>query len=296
MAFPSFLLALLLVVSLVRLASFDVQLRSHAAGGDYGTPLAVTLQAVKALGGGAGANGAGRVFVESDSGDTQAVYQYLADAGYAPRAAFVDPQLALVFPASRAASYLFTSTDGPAYRTVVSLADGTEGSDGLRLPATGAPAYTVVSLDEQALRNLPMEMNNARPLGPFTIGGGLTMTASTPAVYRAGAPLDIALLWQVVDPTPFRAQPVRLFVHLYDANRHTVAQQDALGYPAAAWQRGDRFITWFQLQPSSPLPPGTYTLVTGLYTVQGFHVFPVRGPRGEDLGGEVPLGTLKVGT
>ncbi|MGI8916324.1 MAG: hypothetical protein ACR2JY_21555, partial [Chloroflexota bacterium] len=61
------------------------------------------------------------------------------------------------------------------------------------------------------------------------------------------------------------------------------------------WQRGDRLLTWFTATPPAPLAPGRYTLVAGLYIVDGFHVFPVRGPKGEDLGGEIPLGTLTVG-
>lgn len=282
---------ILIAGSVLRLTSFDQQLGRHTTGGDYGTPLRYTLLAAHALRGDPTSEPGRRAFVMATDGDTLAVYGYLAAAGIAPAAALVQPDQALVIPTAAASSaYLFSNTTTPAF---AALRAG--GADAQPLPIA-APAYTILHLTHAQLAG---DQGHRLPLlpqvGPYKVGPGLLLTAAQAALAGPNGPLNVTLAWSVVDPTPFAHQPVRMFIHLYDAARHTVAQEDALGAPGNAWQRGDRLLTWFTATPPAPLAPGRYTLVAGLYIVDGFHVFPVRGPKGEDLGGEIPLGTLTVG-
>jgi 4-amino-4-deoxy-L-arabinose transferase-like glycosyltransferase len=282
--------AVLVLGSLLRLAGFDRQLTQHTTGGDYGTPLRYSLQAAQAMGEHAVTGPAHRSFLMASDGDTLAVYGYLATAGIAPAATPVQPEQALLLPATGGSDYLFTGAATAAYQTL-----RTAGAGILALPPS-APAYTILRLGaEQSPSNAGQLLPAAQPVGPFQIGPGLVLSAAQTSFGDQAGPLNVALAWTVADPSPFARQPVKMFVHLYDAARHTVAQEDALGAAASTWQRGDRLLTWFTATPAAPLPPGRYGLVAGVYTVDGLHVFPVRGPHGEDLGGEIPLGTVTVG-
>ncbi|HEV7214615.1 MAG TPA: glycosyltransferase family 39 protein [Chloroflexota bacterium] len=286
---PILLTTALLLTSLVRLVNFDRQLRVHTSGGDYGTPLRYSLQAAQALRGPSPNSNTTRAYVMATNGDVLAVYGYLASAGIAPPAALVLPDQALPLPTTGSGAYLFTTADNPAYAALQA------GGAASRPLPSAAPAYTIVRLSAAQLRQQPQRFAPAlQPAGPYTVGTGLSLTDAHVALAGPSGPLTVTLAWSVSDPAPFARQPIRIFVHLYNGARDTLAQQDALGEPAGAWQSGDRLLTWFAPRLHAPLTPGRYTLVAGVYIVAGFQVFAVHGPKGESLGGEIPLGSLTV--
>jgi hypothetical protein len=281
--------AILALGSLVRLAGFDQRLTQHTTGGDYGTPLRYSLQAAQKLGENGVTDPAHRSFVMAMDGDTLAVYGYLVAARIAPAAALVQPEQALLLPAAGGSDYLFTGTTTTAYQALRA-----DGAAILPLPRS-APAYTILRLTAgQSQLGAGQLLPAAQPVGPFQVGPGLLLTGAQTSFGGQTGPLNVALAWTVADPTPFARQPVKMFIHLYDAARHTVVQEDALGAAGSTWHRGDYLLTWFTAKPAAPLPPGRYSLVAGVYIVDGLHVFPVRGPNGEALGGEIPLGAVTV--
>lgn len=285
---PVALTAALVLSSLLRLASFDRQLSVHTGGGDYGKPLRYSVQAAQALRGPRG-SATPRAFILATNGDTLAVYGYLVSAGIAPPAALVLPDQALPLPPTGGA-YLFAGAANPAD---AALQAG--GATSRPFPSV-APAYTIVQLTPaQGRQHVQRFVPSLQPVGPYQVGSGLALTAAHVALAGDGGPLSVTLAWSISDPAPFARQPVRMFVHLYNAARDTLAQQDTLGDPAGSWRSGDRLLTWFTPRLHVPLAPGHYTLVAGVYIVAGFQVFPVRGPKGESLGGEIPLGSLTVG-
>lgn len=73
-----------------------------------------------------------------------------------------------------------------------------------------------------------------------------------------------------------------LFMHLLDAQGNKVAQLDAPpagdGQPTSAWQPGEQIAVPFELFPPSPLAPGKYDLVMGLYDATGTRLPLNSGP------------------
>ena len=102
---------------------------------------------------------------------------------------------------------------------------------------------------------------------PVAVGASLTFLG-----YRlqgepsAGQTLLLLTLWQVEAPLPPDRDAV-LFTQLLDGQNQVVAQQDRLDAPSWQWQPGDRFLQLHRLTLPADLPPGTYTLITGVYTV-----------------------------
>ncbi|HEX6289861.1 MAG TPA: glycosyltransferase family 39 protein [Herpetosiphonaceae bacterium] len=82
---------------------------------------------------------------------------------------------------------------------------------------------------------------------------------------------------------------LRVFVHLEDAQGRVVAQQDALGYDARAWQPGDQFISFHDLKLRAALPEGPIRLVAGLYDVVTGARYPVTGAGAHGDFVELPL-------
>ncbi|HEY8741734.1 MAG TPA: hypothetical protein VIU62_01440, partial [Chloroflexota bacterium] len=155
----------------------------------------------------------------------------------------------------------------------------------------------ILSLTQSQLQqDIQSLVTTLQPVGPFQVGPGLRLTAAQTTLAGPAGPLTVTLAWSVTDPALYARQPIKIFVHLYDPARTTLAQEDALGEPASSWQAGDRLLTWFAPRLHAPLPAGRYTLVAGVYFVAGFQAFPVSGPKGESLGGEIPLGSVNVGS
>ncbi|MCL4544209.1 MAG: hypothetical protein M1118_06385 [Chloroflexi bacterium] len=269
---------------LLRDVAFYRSLAVHEAGGDYGIPVSESLQAAQDLR--APNRAPTRAFLASDQGDAKAVFAYLAAAKLSPSVTQFAPQEAVVIPSGTEARYITLDQQTRAVAILEHLGAVPLGGGSpyriLRLPAHSAEV-TVLNLD-------PL----LHPAGPFHLEGGAMLLASSVELQPSRRSIAVTLLWEVTNAALASDPPLRIFVHLYDAQRHTLAQADNLGVSNRDLHRGDVLVTWLVAQAKNPLPAGQYPLVAGLYQVQGFHVLQVRGPHDEQLGGEIPLGLVTV--
>jgi hypothetical protein len=111
-----------------------------------------------------------------------------------------------------------------------------------------------------------------QPLKEFPVGITLGDTillerAATQPTAQAGSPLPVALAWRTARPL---AADYHVFVHLLNAAGERVAQSD--GQPAvwtrptSGWRVGETVEDRHGLSLPADLPPGSYSLVVGLYT------------------------------
>jgi hypothetical protein len=111
-----------------------------------------------------------------------------------------------------------------------------------------------------------------QPLKEFPVGITLGDTillerAATQPTVQPGSPLPVALAWRTTRPI---AANYHVFVHLLNAAGERVAQSD--GQPAVwtrptpGWRVGETVEDRHGLSLPADLPPGSYSLVVGLYT------------------------------
>ncbi|MCA9979816.1 MAG: hypothetical protein KDD89_03265 [Anaerolineales bacterium] len=78
--------------------------------------------------------------------------------------------------------------------------------------------------------------------------------------------LNLLLFWEAEGPT---TRPYTVFNHLLNDQGELVAQQDNWSlngqWPTTCWQPGSQLIDQYHIPIPPDLPPGTYTLYTGLY-------------------------------
>lgn len=146
--------------------------------------------------------------------------------------------------------------DLDAERPLLAMApDGTEMNPVL----VGAPARLSPQTPPETL---PL----TRLAVPFAEGITLLGYNVETAVASPGTTVPITLYWQATD-TPTQAYTV--FVQLLNENRQWVSGADAPPaanfYPTSLWQSGDLIDDRHHLPIPSDLPPGTYTILVGLY-------------------------------
>jgi hypothetical protein len=120
----------------------------------------------------------------------------------------------------------------------------------------------------------------ATPLAA-TFGAAIQLTGSSvPLQGEPGATLPFTLFWQAVTPVQ---GDYNSFVHLLDAAGNKVAQLDWTPYdaisqlPTSTWPGGWQVQDTQQLALPPELPPGTYTLIAGLYDWQSGARLPATG-------------------
>jgi hypothetical protein len=109
---------------------------------------------------------------------------------------------------------------------------------------------------------------------------GYTLPISTQSVHakRPGnaSKLYLTLFWHPLHPL---TTDYTVFLHLRNAEGATVAQVDSLSldgiYPTSRWQPGETVIDPFTLSLPADLPPGRYTLWTGMYRLETLERLPV---------------------
>lgn len=109
-----------------------------------------------------------------------------------------------------------------------------------------------------------------------------------------GGVIDITLFWQALRSLDVDYQ---VFVHLLDENGVLQSQSDKLNpgeYPARRWPL-DRYVPdHHRLAIPENLPPGVYTVVTGLWVQSEGWRLPVFGDGDQQIGDYEPLFTLVV--
>ncbi len=129
---------------------------------------------------------------------------------------------------------------------------------------------------------------------PETLSGqAITLLGADlpPASATAGATLPFTLYWQADGPT---LRPYTVFNHLLNEGGELAAQQDnwpAQGqWPPTCWQPGEIISDRYQIDLPASLPPGRYTLVTGLYDARDGRRLPTITGKTFVVLGEVEIG------
>ncbi|MAU00912.1 MAG: hypothetical protein CL608_27520 [Anaerolineaceae bacterium] len=105
----------------------------------------------------------------------------------------------------------------------------------------------------------------------------------------AGETVNLELVWQAVMEL---SESYRVFVHVLGDDGRIVAQADSLPAnwtrPTTGWLPGEYIRDAHSLTLPPQLPPGDYTLVTGLYLPNGSRL---QQPNGQD---QIPLTTITI--
>lgn len=252
--------------------------------GGYGTPVGLTLRAVRAaeqLARDAG----GSIVVYADGDDTRgdetaAVWDVLVDPAFAPRV--VNRQQARLRPAAPAA-YVFAP--GPF---------APEGA--------GRFTYVPLRLNENGYRLTTSPGGSAAgagglaPLGPDRWANGIQLlSARAVGDWRLGDVARWELVWRVHSLPPPGAD-YHWFNHLVNAEGRRVGQQDGVGFPASRWRVGDTLTTWFDLPLAPDARPGLYTMRVGMYTYPDIQNVPVLDAAGHPAADAVQVGPIEIMT
>jgi hypothetical protein len=106
----------------------------------------------------------------------------------------------------------------------------------------------------------------------------------------------VTLWWQALGTTD---RDYSVFVHLTDAEGHLWAQQDRLLQPrqdsASTWAVGVTVSDDYELRLPPNVPPGVYSLKTGIYYWETAERLPVSDLNGRSLASDaLPLGSVTV--
>jgi hypothetical protein len=190
--------------------------------------------------------------------------------------------------------------EGPSYANIGRLLDSLSGGPqpvylikpmpGLEVAYRLAPAGPLVRVLGRAVSSVPAA---SQGFIPADAGGQLRLLSATvsPTTLPPGQSLTVTLYWQVL------AAPTAdydAFVHLLDANGQRVAQSDhrpgGVYYPSSLWQPGELLADAHTIALLAALPPGTYTLHTGLYDKPSMQRLSIPGSPDDS----VELGTIQV--
>ena len=113
-------------------------------------------------------------------------------------------------------------------------------------------------------------------------------------VLSPGDVLDLSLFWQAQRPLDIEYQS---FVHVVDARGELVAQSDKLNpgeFPTRRWPTDKYVPDRHQIRLPDDLPPGIYSVLTGIWVQSEGWRLPVFDERGEPIGDRQELFELKV--
>jgi hypothetical protein len=113
------------------------------------------------------------------------------------------------------------------------------------------------------------------------IGFNLNRTATSP-----GEPLSVLIAYRVEQPPD---RDYSFFVHLVDGDGRVIGQADRT-VRTTRYPIGAAFAERFALAPLTDVPPGDYTLVAGIYSVEAGRVVPLKSGGVE----HVTLGSITV--
>jgi hypothetical protein len=141
----------------------------------------------------------------------------------------------------------------------------------------------------------PMTHQVNRRYGSSILLVGYTLQPDAPDSLRAGDLLHLTLYWKAAQPISERYV---VFNHLIDAQGGKVAQQDGEPgggtAPTVDWKPGTVITDSFSLPIAPQTAPGTYRLMTGLYTRLGEHRLPAFTEDGTSLGNYPELASITI--
>jgi len=200
---------------------------------------------------------------------------------------------ALLLPAGRPALYLLARGVPPEVEAMLGRLGAQERGT---LPASpGGVAARVLFAPERS----PEELRSLipRPVAESTLDSGLALLGyDWPAGARPGDTVRFATYWSLRGaPAAELGVAHSLFNHLLAADGSKVAQHDGFGLPERYWQPGLMLVQWFELQLPATMPPGDYTLLTGMYRLSDLSANHVLDPAGTPAGDAIRLGPVHVG-
>jgi 4-amino-4-deoxy-L-arabinose transferase-like glycosyltransferase len=247
----------------------------RATPNGYGTPVGLTLNAVRAAEQAARARQGGLVIYAAGDNiaadEVAATWDVLVDPIFAPR--IVDRRQAQIYPAGPV-MYVQAGDEWPvpADATPIALRAGE-----LRywLFSTNAPPLTA----SVSLANTMPWSNGARLLAAH-------------AEWSAAA-----LRWQItwrVERTPPPGADYHWFNHLLDAAGQRVAQADGVGLATRNWRAGDVISAWFDIPLTPALQPGLYIMRVGMYTFPDLQNVPVVDVAGNPAADALTIGPFEL--
>jgi hypothetical protein len=118
---------------------------------------------------------------------------------------------------------------------------------------------------EKTLRTTPISLPNGTVLPlPASFGDQLALVGTEWIAKKATPGSELALLtaWRVESPP---SRPLRVFVHLLDAQGRVRAQHDGLESPPHGWTPGDLILQQHTMDLPTDLEVGIYSIEVGLY-------------------------------
>ena len=116
-----------------------------------------------------------------------------------------------------------------------------------------------------------------------------------PAQVSPGVTLALTLYWQALGPTDIS---YTIFVHLLKEQGDIVAQRDSVpgqgALPTSSWVEGEVITDTQEIVISSDVPPGTYTLIVGMYDASTAERLPVYDTGDRLLGDHVELSPVTL--
>ncbi len=271
--------ALIAVIAVAQIYGY-LSIMQFVAGrntpGGYGTPVGLTLQAVRSAEQMA-REMKGNILVLADGDNVDAdevasIWDVLVDPAFAPRV--VDRRQAMVYPTAPAAVVYAPGASAEKSVTHIPLRRG-EGEYGLvRWMGGDAPAAKARSM---------------LPTGADRWSNGVQLLAAQlSGDVRAGGKFRWQLTWRVNSPPP-PGVDYHWTNQLYDASGKRVGQMDGVGFPARSWRAGDTVVTRFDVSIVPEAAPGVYTMRVGMYTYPDINTVPVvDGP------GYVEVGPVEI--
>ena len=133
------------------------------------------------------------------------------------------------------------------------------------LASTPGEAWQSFALPTEVWTRLNME--DASLASPIKWDNGAALVDFAHGKMQLGRSMPVTLTWSVEAPPPQAVYHIGAYL-LKDGTQ-LVAQSDGPGFDSIQWQRGDWFITWFDMPIPQDLSPGTYHLAVAFYTWPG---------------------------
>jgi hypothetical protein len=189
----------------------------------------------------------------------------LASKSKADRVRLSDTRETLIVPAEAGGRLLVPE--------VVPFASELQGrllaAGGQKVSQPGVPFTEYILPDASAvakmLQTIPISLPNGTALAlPASFGNQLALVGTEWIAKKAAPGGELVLLtaWRVESPPP---RPLRVFVHLLDAQGRVRAQHDGLESPPQGWTPGDLILQQHTMDLPADLEAGTYTIEVGLY-------------------------------
>ena len=219
------------------------------------------------------------------------------------RVLWFDARRALAAPDSERAGWLFIADETPVHPLLGAFLPGQEAAGDVCQPATTRSGRPFCAWTDDTRQRLATHVATLAPGAPawhlpaarFTPGDpadhgqqlaypvrfGDTLellayeVAPGPpgeAAMHPGQALTVVTYWQVLAPAP---GPLKLFLHLLDANSGYAGGEDRLDVWYDNWQVGDLFAQVQEIGLASDAAPGVYQVEIGWYDAETLYRLPV---------------------